>query len=128
MINALKCESVMEMKQPENQNAKDFTIEHGVLKRYNGTASAVQIPEGIHTVGYAAFRGHKYLTEVTIPEGVRKIDSLAFAGCQQLPQGGDQKSHQQPGVFQIKIRGYFGLSQSRCQLRIIHPRNLQFRR
>jgi len=84
MINALKCESVMEMKQPENQNAKDFTIEHGVLKRYNGTASAVQIPEGIHTVGYAAFRGHKYLTEVTIPEGVRKIDSLAFAGCQQL--------------------------------------------
>ncbi len=70
----------------------DYTVEHGVLKQYTGHEISVQIPTGIHTVGYGAFRGNTALQEVLVPEGVRKIDSLAFAGCNnlqkvQLPEG-----------------------------------------
>ncbi len=69
-----------------------FIVEHGVLKQYTGSDAVVQLPAGIHTVGYAAFRANATLREVTVPEGVRKIDSLAFAGCSglqnvQLPEG-----------------------------------------
>ena len=65
---------------------KDFVMEHGVLKKYSGTDEIVQIPEGIHTVGYAAFRDNKHIREVYLPEQVRRIDSLAFAGCENLQQ------------------------------------------
>lgn len=72
----------MEMKDAAN----NFTIEHGVLKRYSGEEPQVQIPAGIHTVGYAAFRGSKNLNKVMIPEEVQKIDSLAFAQCEHLQE------------------------------------------
>ena len=72
----------MEMKDAAN----NFTIEHGVLKRYSGEEPQVQIPAGIHTVGYAAFRGCKNLNKVMIPEEVQKIDSLAFAQCEHLQE------------------------------------------
>ena len=62
----------------------EFRIEHGVLKQYSGNERAITLPEGIHAVGYGAFRGNEALESVVIPQGVTKIDSLAFAGCKNL--------------------------------------------
>jgi len=36
--------------------ASDFVIENGVLKAYKGRAKDVEIPEGIMSIGTAAFR------------------------------------------------------------------------
>ncbi len=68
----------------ESVMSMEFIIEHGVLKRYSGREAHVALPDGIHAVGYGAFRGNETLEAVYIPEGVTKIDSLAFAGCKNL--------------------------------------------
>lgn len=34
----------------------DFIIENGVLKKYTGNKSVVNIPEGVTTIGRAAFQ------------------------------------------------------------------------
>lgn len=56
----------------------DFEIDqYGVLLRYNGKDSEVNIPEGVVEIGSSAFRMSK-VTKVKIPKGVRKIGSSAF--------------------------------------------------
>lgn len=105
-------ESVMEMKDAAN----NFTIEHGVLKRYSGEEHQVQIPAGIHTVGYAAFRDCKNLKEIMIPDGVQRIDSLAFAGCEQL-----QEVTLPEGLVEI---GYSAFEQCVNLHRIVLPEGL----
>ncbi|MBQ8356404.1 MAG: leucine-rich repeat protein [Clostridia bacterium] len=61
----------------------DFEIENGILKKYNGTASCVVIPDGV-TVIDRAFARCDTLEEVTIPEGVTCIGRSAFYACSNL--------------------------------------------
>ena len=68
----------------EQMTMQNFTIEHGVLKKWESHDAHVTLPEGIRAVGYGAFRDSERLESVSIPEGVVKIDSLAFAGCTNL--------------------------------------------
>ena len=42
---------------------------------------ALTIPEGVTSIGDAAFYGCTGLTSVTIPEGVTSIGDTAFCGC-----------------------------------------------
>ena len=65
-------------------DSKDFVIENGVLKQYNGPGGEVVIPEGVTEIGFCAFRDCAGLTQVTIPESVMKIDVFAFYKCVSL--------------------------------------------
>ena len=73
--------------------AEEFEIECGVLKMYNGTDSAVTIPEGVTEIGVGAFNCES-LTSVTIPGGVWYIGMFAFLDCTSLKEiryGGTKK-------------------------------------
>ena len=50
---------------------------------FAGCASlqAIEIPEGVTSIGDSAFKGCSSLTSVTIPEGVTSIGDYAFYGC-----------------------------------------------
>ena len=68
--------------------AEEFEIECGVLKMYNGTDSAVTIPEGVTEIGLGAFSHSncESLTSVTIPSGMRYIGTIAFLDCTSLKE------------------------------------------
>ena len=63
---------------------EDFEIENGVLKKYNGKARTVGIPDGVTEIGEAAFYCCNFLKSVTVSHSVAKIDDEAFAGCDSL--------------------------------------------
>ena len=44
----------------------------------------IEIPDGVKSIGDAAFNGHTNLQSVVIPEGVRSIGSNAFQSCESL--------------------------------------------
>ena len=62
----------------------DFTIENGILKKYNGTGGDVVIPEGVIGIDLQAFANCETLTGVTIPDSVTAISPIAFANCKNL--------------------------------------------
>lgn len=65
-----------------------FEIENGVLKRYfqEEGVTEVIIPEGVTTIGYAAFYKNKYIQSVYIPEGVTTIETNAFKWCSNIKE------------------------------------------
>ena len=65
-------------------NMNDFIIENGVLKKYTGSDSMVDIPDGVTSIGEGAFRGFKNLTSVIIPDSVERIGKEAFSGCSSI--------------------------------------------
>lgn len=65
-------------------NANDFVIENGVLTKYVGSGGDVVVPEGVTSIGSAAFEGCTGLTSVAIPEGVTNIGEGAFYNCSGL--------------------------------------------
>lgn len=62
-------------------NVDDFTIENGVLVKYEGSDSDVIIPYGVTSIGESAFSECYNLTSITIPEGVISIGDYAFSQC-----------------------------------------------
>ena len=69
---------------PEPTPDPDFTIENGVLVKYNGSGGAVTIPESVTVIGNSAFFGCATLTGVTIPNSVTSIEDWAFLDCSSL--------------------------------------------
>lgn len=65
-------------------NASDFVIENGVLIKYVGPGGNVVIPNGVISIGCAAFAGCGSLTSVLIPDSVTSIEDLVFYGCENL--------------------------------------------
>ena len=63
--------------------SQDFQMKGTVLVVYRGNAANVTIPEGVTSIGEAAFSGSS-LTSITIPSSVTSIGSGAFAGCTSL--------------------------------------------
>lgn len=69
----------------EGRTYQDFVIEDGVLKAYNGSASSVEIPYGVTTIGGGS--GPVFgdtLVDVKCPATVTSIAANAFSGCTAL--------------------------------------------
>ena len=62
----------------------DFAITDGVLTRYTGSGGDVVIPEGVTSIGDAAFGLCYDLTSVKIPKGVTQIGKGVFMECLSL--------------------------------------------
>ena len=59
-------------------DAPEFDIENGVLVRYNGADSDVEIPDGVTAIGEYAFYDKK-VHRVSLPDSVTKIGDSAFS-------------------------------------------------
>jgi len=59
-------------------DATEFDIENGVLVRYNGADSDVEIPDGVTAIGEYAFYDKK-VQRVSLPDSVTKIGDSAFS-------------------------------------------------
>ncbi len=75
----------------EEAKAAEFEISNGVLKKYNGTAVDVVIPEGVTSIAKNSFTGNKTIQSVVIPQGVMTIQGGAqyytegaFQNCTEL--------------------------------------------
>ena len=62
----------------------NFVIENGVLKKYNGWQTIVDIPDTVTEIGAGAFQGNTTMMSVNIPDSVTKIGDNAFAYCSSL--------------------------------------------
>lgn len=62
----------------------NFVIENGVLKKYNGWQTMVEIPDTVTEIGDSAFKGNTTMLSVNIPDSVTKIGDSAFAYCSSL--------------------------------------------
>ena len=65
-------------------NLNDFILENGVLRKYNGTDSLVEIPTGVTTIGFDCFLNCSSIEHVKIPTSVESIEKFAFFGCSSL--------------------------------------------
>lgn len=66
---------------PSVSSSSDFTIENGVLTKYNGKGGNVTIPDTVTEIGEKAFYECMDLTSVVMPDTVEKIGERAFYGC-----------------------------------------------
>lgn len=58
---------------------KDFVIENGVLKKYNGKNPIVEIPSGVSQIAIGAF-AYSPAKQVVIPEGVTELEGNNYGG------------------------------------------------
>ena len=68
-----------------------FTADGKTLVSAPGSLQAYTVPQGVETIGYGAFSGNWYLSELVLPEELKTIEALAFAYCEgitelQLPE------------------------------------------
>ena len=62
----------------------NFVIENGVLKKYNGWQTFVEIPDTVTSIGDEAFKNNTSMVSVSIPDSVKSIGDSAFYGCTSL--------------------------------------------
>ena len=67
-------------------NANDFLVVDGVLKKYNGSETVVTIPNdlGIESIGQRAFYKRTDIRTIIIPMGITSIANYAFSYCENL--------------------------------------------
>ena len=85
----------------------NFIIKNGILKKYLGNDSHVEIPNGVTEIGKFAFYNHYNLESISIPDTVTKIGESAFDGCSNL-KGIDVPD----SVTEVGPRAFFGVPSS----------------
>lgn len=65
-------------------NMRAFIIEDFVLRRYEGTNSILDIPDGVTYISEAAFFENENIVEVRLPDSVTGIGMMAFQSCKNL--------------------------------------------
>lgn len=83
--------SLQKIDKKDNNNLEsedilspNFIVEKGVLKKYTGDDSFVEIPSSIYKIGPKAFSVNQSLCEIVIPGSVKQIESSAFSNCVNL--------------------------------------------
>lgn len=61
-----------------------MVIEKGVLKRYEGNAENIIVPDGVVSIGEYAFAYKDFIKSITLPESVKEIEQYAFFQCTDL--------------------------------------------
>lgn len=64
--------------------SNDFQISGGVLWKYEGGGTNIEIPEGVLEIGDCAFVDHKNIKAITLPDGLVSIGNRCFEGCSAL--------------------------------------------
>ena len=59
---------------------------YGVLKKYEGDDTVVEVPKNVRTIGDCAFYSCLSLEKVVIQEGIKTIGNSAFCNCQSLKE------------------------------------------
>lgn len=79
------CNSIFDVESafPDKDN---FVIHAGVLEKYTGISTDVNIPDGVLVIGKQCFQGKDTIKSVLLPNGLTKIDDEAFYGCTSLNQ------------------------------------------
>lgn len=87
-----------------NVSSGDFLIVgDGILLAYKGTASDINVPEGVKKIGAGAFMEHEEIVSVNLPSSLKVIGEDAFRGCSNLEKvtGGSN-------ITVIEDRAYMG--------------------
>lgn len=64
----------------------EFSIDQGILKKYNGDGGEVVIPNTVTIIDSTAFTDNENVTKVTIPGSVMEIKWDAFKNCRELKE------------------------------------------
>ena len=65
------------------EESPDFTIDRGVLVKYNGKNREVEVPSNVTAIGILAFYQQSTLTKIILPEGVNELQGTFF-NCSNL--------------------------------------------
>lgn len=65
------------------EHTDDMAVNNGILYKYNGADTEVDIPEGVTVIEESAFES-TLVTGIVFPEGVRVIKRYAFCACKRL--------------------------------------------
>lgn len=65
-------------------NLNGFIINNGILVKYLGSDTSINIPNQVKSIGRVAFKDNIDLVEVIIPNTVKFIGESAFEGCYNL--------------------------------------------
>lgn len=70
----------------QTQGNPDYQVVNGVLKKYLGTDSEVNIPSNLNitSIGERAFFRKSNIVNVRMPAGITSIGNYAFSGCDNL--------------------------------------------
>ena len=101
----------------EDENASEFVIADGVLKKYTGPGGDVVIPEGVISISSDAFKNNTSIRTIALPETLRRILNGAFSGCEALSEIKFSK-----GLIEIAPRAFYMCS-SLSQIQL--PKTLQ---
>ena len=67
-----------------NKASQSFVISDGVLLKYSGNDTIVNIPSSVVRIAANAFESRLDVIEITIPDSVKDIESFAFVPCKSL--------------------------------------------
>ena len=85
VLTAYATEQTQVTSETTQTTEVDFVIDtNGVLTKYNGKDTVVEIPVGITGIGDYAFSGCTSLISIELPESVTSIGDGAFSGCDNL--------------------------------------------
>lgn len=74
----------MENNFSTDNNNMSFVIRGGVLEKYTGAATDVEIPSNVAVIGEKAFEQCRRVKHIVIPSSVEKIENEAFCNCENL--------------------------------------------
>lgn len=79
-----RCNVVKAQEQLLTKTVDGMIIENGVLKRYEGNASEIVVPEGVVSIGEYVFKNKDFIKSITLPDSITEIGTEAFWECYNL--------------------------------------------